>query len=374
MQVAQEASAYAMLYHDTIRTAHRLKASDIHVKPTVRGFEIAFRVLSRLTPPWKAFEAFHLQPFVNEIKQQARMPLGISGEPLDGRISYPTLSLELRVNMTPTHFGEKIVIRLLDQSRSFSMSDLKIHDRAKSDLKDALNAKNGVILISGPTGSGKTTTLYTAVSSLDRSKLNVMTIEDPVEYTIPGITQIGVTRKLSFEKALRAILRQDPDVILVGEIRDKETADLCFKAASTGHLVLSTIHANGAVEVVQRLRGLGVEKYLLESCLRLSAAQRIVRQLCPQCAREAESKAIPEREERSKPGHFRIVGPGCKACNDAGYSGLLPILEYMGTSEIRTYADSGFSGPVSPRVSLKEAFFAHARSGLVDVRGVHEIE
>jgi type IV pilus assembly protein PilB len=364
--------AYTALYRDAIRAAHAQKASDIHVKPTVNGVEIAFRVHGTMSEPWKTLSSEHRQSFLNEVKRLTNLSIAISGKAQDSRVSYPSLNLDLRVNLIPSLYGEKVVMRLLDLSRSFSMEKLQIDQRAKDDFSSVLRLKNGVVLISGPTGSGKTTTLYTAVSSLDRKKLNILTVEDPIEYTIPGITQIGINRKLSFASALRAILRQDPDVILVGEVRDEETADLCFKAASTGHLVLSTVHANGSVEVVQRLLGLGVEKYLLTSCLRFSAAQRIVRQLCPACSIEAPLEKIPKRESDVQQGTFRIVGSGCQGCRE-GYIGLLPILEYMGTSEIQDYAANGFSGVASPKVSLKEAFYAFARRGIVDVTEVHEI-
>ena len=365
-------TAYGSLYRDAVHAARRQKASDIHIKPTADGVEICFRVLGQMSEPWKTLAADHRQAFINEVKRLANLSIAVSGKAQDSRVSYPSLDLDLRVNLIPSLYGEKIVMRLLDLSRSFKMDDLRIQERAKEDFLGALKSKSGVVLISGPTGSGKTTTLYTAVSSLDRKKLNILTVEDPVEYTIPGITQIGINRKLSFANALRAILRQDPDVILVGEVRDEETADLCFKAASTGHLVLSTIHANGSVEVVQRLLGLGVEKHLLASCLRFSAAQRIVRQLCPACSMVAPSEKVPERESDVCRSQFRVVGSGCDRCRD-GYVGLLPVLEYMDTSEIQNYAANGFTGVASPKVSLKEAFYAFARHGLVDVTEVHEI-
>jgi len=273
------------------------------------------------------------------------------------------MKLELRASLAPTHYGEKIVMRLLDQSRTFSMDTLAIEDDAKANFSASLRAKSGVVLISGPTGSGKTTTLYTAVSSLDREKLNIITIEDPVEYTLAGISQIGVGSKLSFANALRAVLRQDPDVILVGEIRDEETADLCFKAASTGHLVLSTIHANSSVEVVQRLLGLGIEKYLLSSCLHFSVAQRVVGKLCPACSRPVSETADA---------NYRTAGSGCERCRD-GLNGMVPIFEYMDKDQIAAYAAEGFAGTIRPKVSLSKAFDVKARRGLVDVRGAYDL-
>jgi type IV pilus assembly protein PilB len=366
-------SAYTALYHDAIREAHQAKASDIHIKPTADGVDIIFRVLGTMQRPWQRLSLEHRQPFINEAKRLSNLSIAVSGEAQDSRLSCPDLNIDLRVSLTPSHYGEKIVMRRLDRNRSFSMENLAIASSAKSDFIQALRSENGVILISGPTGSGKTTTLYTAVSSLDREKLNVLTVEDPVEYTLPGITQIGINKKLSFASALRAILRQDPDVILLGEIRDEETADLCFKAASTGHLVLSTVHANGAVEVVQRLLGLGVEKYLLKTCLRFSAAQRIARKLCPSCSSCVPIDEISYCNGSDQGANFRTVGQGCEHCRN-GYVDLLPILEYLGPKEIACYADSDFTGEIAPRVSLKKAFYDNAVCGLVDVRELDEID
>lgn len=364
-------SAYARLFRDAVFAAYRAKASDLHIKPTRDGVEICFRVLGQMTAPWKQLALQHRLAFINEAKKLSNLSIAMSGKAQDSRVSFPDLNLDLRVNLIPSLYGEKIVLRLLDLRRSFAMQDLHMQDRAKADLSAALQAASGVILISGPTGSGKTTTLYTAVSSLDRNKLNILTVEDPVEYTIPGITQIGINHKLSFDNALRAILRQDPDVILVGEIRDRETAELCFKAASTGHLVLSTIHANSSVEVVHRLLGLGVERYLIASCLRFSAAQRMVRQICTKCSRSANDSEIPQRENEVEHANFRVAGPGCASCRD-GYIGLLPIVEYLASSEITTFAANHFEGPVRPRITLQEAFSHHARQGLVDIREAYE--
>lgn len=355
--------AYAAVYRDAVAAAHQLKASDIHFLPTAGGLEIIFRIFGAMGEPWIRLGIEHRQGFINELKRLTNMAIAVSGKAQDARVSYPRMQLELRASLVPTHYGEKVVMRLLDQRRSFSMEALDIDAEAKDDFQASLKAKSGVVLISGPTGSGKTTTLYTAVSSLDRKRLNIVTIEDPVEYTMPGITQIGVSSKLSFGGALRAILRQDPDVILVGEIRDEETANLCFKAASTGHLVLSTIHANSSVEVIQRLLGLGVERYLLASCLRFSVAQRVVGRLCPACSMPAPGQAGAGR---------RVAGLGCDQCRN-GLVGLVPIFEYMDRPQLEAYAVDGFAVPARPKVSLLEAFERKAEEGLIDIRGKDEV-
>ena len=351
--------AYVGLYRDAVESAHKQKASDIHFTPTEGGIDVIYRVFGVMRKPWVSLGIEHRQSLINELKRLANMSIAVSGTTQDSRVSYPSMNLELRASLAPTHYGEKIVMRLLDQSKTFSLENLALEQEAGSDFHAALQSKSGVVLISGPTGSGKTTTLYGAVASLDRARLNVVTIEDPVEYTLPGITQMGVSSKMSFASALRAVLRQDPDVILVGEIRDEETADLCFKAASTGHLVLSTIHANSSAEVVQRLLGLGVERHLIATCLRFSAAQRVVGKLCPVCSQPAAGADGPNR----------ITGPGCDQCNE-GLVGLVPIFEYMDKEDIAAFAANGFSEAVRPKVSLGESLDAKARLGLVDAREV----
>lgn len=362
-------SPYVSLFHDAIKAAVQEKASDVHIRPTSNGVEILFRVFGLMTDPWKTLDVSHREAFINEVKRSTNLRLAVSGEPLDSRVTFPELQHEARVNLVPTHHGDKIVMRLFDPARSFSVDGLGLEEKSECDLLNALDSKNGVILVSGPTGSGKTTTLYSLVHALDRKKLNIVTIEDPIECSIQGVTQIGISRKLSFAKALRAILRQDPDVILVGEIRDEETAELCFKAASTGHLVLSTIHANDSNAVVQRLLGLGVEKYLIENCLRFSAAQRLAGKLCAHCSLPILVDALP-KDESPKGGEFRVAGAGCAHCKQ-GYTGFLVLLEYMGLKEIRSLAESNISMQVAPKVSLKDEFYRHARKGLIDVTEVN---
>jgi type IV pilus assembly protein PilB len=369
------AGAYTALFRDAIVAAHAQKASDIHIEPTREGICIRFRVFGDMDMPWKILTLEHRQGFINEVKRLVNLSIAVSGKPQDSRVSYANLKLDLRVNLVPVLYGEKIVLRLLDLTRSFLLKDLQIADYAKEDLLAALRAKNGVLLISGPTGSGKTTTLYTVLSALERQKLNIVTIEDPIEYSILGINQTNVNSKVSFAGALRAMLRQDPDVMLVGEIRDEETADLCFKAASTGHLVLSTVHANGAPEVIQRLVNLGIEKYLIESCLRYSAAQRLVKRLCPFCSVIAAEPLLValglDRVENSQ-ADFRENGGGCRQCK-SGYMGRVLLFEYMGQQEVLNFMASDFSGTDISKVSLESLCLEKAKQGLIDVREVRDI-
>lgn len=383
---------YEALFRDMIVSARAAGASDIHIEPTRDSVHIRFRIFGELAPPWKELSIDHRESFITEVKRISHLSIGMSGRPQDGRMSFPNLTLDARVNLLPTLYGEKIVFRLLRSDQNFSIDALFFPPRTTLDLKEAMRHKNGVILISGPTGSGKTTTLYSLLSALDKRKNNVVTLENPVEYTLPGINQVEIGDKISFASALRAVLRQDPDVIFVGEIRDEETSALAFSAAATGHLVLSTIHANGAAEVVTRLLMLGVEKYLLKENLRFSCAQRLLQRLCPACSKSPPSEVVKEIAEniRSFLGkevdgrNFRIVGDGCDRCK-GGVIGRLPILEYMTAPFLQDYFEGTFQeketrllGPRSPpgrkksdhflATTLTKEVFSCAVRGTVDVR------
>jgi type II secretory ATPase GspE/PulE/Tfp pilus assembly ATPase PilB-like protein len=331
--------------------------------------------------PWKRLALNHRRPFLNEVKNQANLSIAVSGRPQDGRAHIDDLLLDLRVNLLPMLHGEKIVLRLLDLTREFRLDALGIHDEAMEALKDVAQFKNGVVLISGPTGSGKTTTLYSLLCSLDARAKNIVTLEDPVEYGIEGLNQVPIDRKVSFAGALRAVLRQDPDVILVGEIRDEETAALAFKAAATGHLVLSTIHANGAAEVIDRLVNLGVDRLTIATNLRLSAAQRLVRTLCLRCSRPANESALERlgqrflsnATDRVLAGHFRV--PGGVACTECrkGYVGRVPILEVMTQDDVTKYLSGGHTKGECLSHSIDDACLHHAALGQIDVREVGHV-
>ncbi len=358
-QKIQAVAPYTSLFRDTILTAKEMKASDIHIQPTREGVDIRLRVNGDMVT-WKQLGLDHRKAFVNEVKRLTNLSLAVSGKAQDGRISYQAWQLDLRTSLLPSQYGEKIVLRLLDLTRKFELKALGFDDRTEADLVHALTASHGVLIISGPTGSGKTTTLYTLLCALDRYSKNIITLEDPIEYGIPGLTQVQVSRKLSFADALRAVLRQDPDVILVGEIRDAETADLCMKAAATGHFVMSTLHANGAFEVVGRLLNLGVDVGLLKSVLRFSAAQRLVKKLCPECSVVVKEGMLWRKRN----------SPGCERCQ-LGIVGRVPILEYMQGRQIEQCLESGSgsgSGAVHPVLSstLREAAMRRAEKGEID--------
>lgn len=275
-------------------------------------------------------------------------------------------NLNLRVNLFPVLHGEKICLRLLDQNQSFHLDRMEFEPDAFQVMQEALHQSHGVILISGPTGSGKTTTLYSLLTYLDAQKKNIVTLEDPVEYELSGINQGQITKSMTFAQGLRSILRQDPDVILVGEIRDGETADLCFKAASTGHLVLSTLHANTASEVVNRLLGLDVEKELILSNLRLAIAQRLAQKLCPRCRVPYEAHdTLPPHLGESAPLFTR--GPTQRGCTCMeGVIGRLPIVDWMTESQIRHMVKGG----ETPADGIQKAYLRRAHTGDIDAEGV----
>lgn len=376
MSVAQAkgSSPYAELFRTAVRAGHAAKASDIHIQPSKDGIAIRFRVFGVMQEPWKTLGKEHSQSFLLAVKKETRLQIGVSGRPQDARCTVDGLPIDLRVNLLPTLFGERIVLRLLDGSREFGIEHLGIPAATLNALLAALNHRNGVVLMSGPTGSGKTTTLYSLLCAIDRTAKNIVTLEDPVEYTIPGISQVQVDQKVSFAGALRAILRQDPDVILVGEIRDEETASLAFKAAATGHLVLSTVHANGAVEVVNRLLNLGIDRDTIRDNLRFSAAQRLVPKLCAACSVaapdevvEATLKTFGQRKPESAGGYRIVNAQGCPLCK-GGIIGRAPAIEYLASA-------SGLLGGADPQVAvtLQDATLLLAAEGQIDVREVTSI-
>lgn len=313
----------SLLINEALKSAREKNASDIHFEPREDQYQIRFRILGDLCV-WKTLPKEITEIVIQKCKVIFNLDLGISGKPQDGRATFKEYRYDVRYSSMPTIYGDKIVLRILRQDRVFDLKSSDISARDTDVLLSSLKHKEGLVIISGPTGSGKTTTLYGLVSAIDGLKKNVSTLENPVEYRLPGITQTDVGEKgMSFAQGLRALMRQDPDVILVGEIRDEETAELCFKAASTGHLVLSTIHANSALEVVQRLEKLGVERYLVESCLKLSVAQRLVQILCPICA--TNSGNFDDTKMRNP--------HGCEDCHE-GISGRKPIVEYVTQKEL----------------------------------------
>jgi general secretion pathway protein E len=322
------------LINGLIAEAVRIKASDIHVEPYEDRLAIRFRVDGVLREVLS--HSRRAAPLIaSRVKVMARLDIAEKRLPQDGRISlaFGGRNIDVRVSTLPSRFGERVVMRLLDKDTShLDLDKLGMEAGVLAELKRALAQPNGILLVSGPTGSGKTTTLYAGVTLLNDKTRNILTVEDPIEYGLDGVGQTQVNPKIgmTFASGLRAILRQDPDVVMVGEIRDVETAQIAIQASLTGHLVLSTVHTNSAAAAVTRLRDMGVEPFLLASTLTAVLAQRLVRRLCSSC-KEAYR---PDDAERALlglgPEVERLWRPrGCEACGGTGYQGRLGLYEIM---------------------------------------------
>ncbi|HXV84348.1 MAG TPA: type IV-A pilus assembly ATPase PilB, partial [Candidatus Binatia bacterium] len=339
LQQATMEAPVVTLVNAILADAAKRRASDIHIEPYEKIFRIRFRVDGVLqeimSPPLRL-----KNPLVSRLKVMAGLDIAERRLTQDGRIKLKMGvggELDIRVSVLPTLFGEKVVMRLLDKSNlQLDMSRLGFDPQTLKDFLEAIRKPYGMILITGPTGSGKSTTLYSALSELNKPDVNISTAEDPVEYNLVGINQVQVREQigLSFAAALRSFLRQDPDIIMVGEIRDLETAQIAVKAALTGHLVLSTLHTNDAPSTVDRLINMGVETFLLVSSINLIAAQRLVRRICEKCKEAVEVSPeilINLGVDSSEVGAgFPIFhGRGCANCNGTGYRGRLAIYEVM---------------------------------------------
>lgn len=372
-----ENDPYAMLFRECLEAAVKRGASDIHIEPKEEGVLLRLRVHGDLDL-WKHLEKHHQLPLVSKIKQIVNLDLAKVNEPQDGRAAFDSFKVDVRANSVPLVYGDKIVLRLLNHDRSFDLEKSGMEKSALNALEDAVSKKDGLILISGPTGSGKTTTLYSLLNYLDSYRLNISTIENPVEYRLSGINQIdiGSNHTLNFSNSLRALMRQDPDVILVGEIRDRETAELCFQASATGHLVLSTLHANGAFEVIERLLNLGINPFSIKSNLRFSASQRLMKKICPNCSKELSAEQTKtllyrlKHLELPRASKFRERNQnGCAHC-EKGISGRLPILEFMEKEAIQKTLENEKSPIPSVSMTLAKAALDLSASGVADV---HEV-
>ena len=319
--------------------AVKSQASDIHIEPYQKHLQVRFRldgVLHNvLSPPRRLHAAI-----VSRIKVMARLDIAEKRLPQDGRteVKIGERLVDVRVSCLPTAFGERVVLRLLEKSgKLLSMEEIGLTAAALAEMKRLLHLSHGIILVTGPTGSGKTTSLYAALSSINSPDKNILTIEDPIEYQLDGIGQMQVNPKinLTFASGLRSMVRQDPDVILVGEIRDRETADIAIHAALTGHLVFSTLHTNDSASAVTRLTDMGIEPFLVSTAVQAIIAQRLVRLLCPHCKEAYEPEEAQWAELRSS---REVAGPifradGCEKCLETGYRGRTGIYEFLLLSE-----------------------------------------
>ena len=325
------------LVNAMIAQAIEQRASDIHIEPFEKEFRVRFRVdgvlFNQEAPPRELKSAI-----ISRLKLMAKLNIAERRLPQDGRIKIKILGREvdLRVSTLPTLYGESVVMRLLDRSTGdfYDLRRLGFDDRMLSRMEHFTSLPHGIFLVTGPTGSGKSTTLYSALKRINLSDKKIITIEDPVEYQMDGINQIHVNPQigLTFAAGLRHIVRQDPDVIMVGEIRDRETADIAIRAALTGHLVFSTLHTNDAPSAITRIADMGVENYLVTSSLVAVLAQRLVRLICTHCKISAGGAISPEGERMES-----LRGAGCERCNGSGYIGRMGIFEMMELNdELRT--------------------------------------
>ena len=326
-------------------------ASDIHIEPYERSSSVRFRVdgtLREVVQPNKALHA----ALISRLKIMAELDISEKRLPQDGRISLRIggRAIDVRVSTLPSAHGERAVLRLLDKGeQKFSLESLGMDGEVLEQFNHLVQQPHGIVLVTGPTGSGKTTTLYASLTRLDTRTSNVLTVEDPVEYELPGIGQTQVNPKidLTFAKALRAILRQDPDVVMIGEIRDFETAQIAIQASLTGHLVLATVHTNDAPSTVNRLIDMGVEPFLLSSSLLGVLAQRLVRKLCEYCKREDE--------------HHRWHPVGCEHCVSSGYKGRTGVYELL-------VVDDSIQGLIHGRASEQDLIKAAVANGMRSMR------
>jgi len=323
------------LINALLSEAIKVNASDIHIEPFENRMRVRFRVdgvlREILKPPG------NIAPLViSRIKVMAKLDIAEKRLPQDGRISLRVAGrgVDVRVSTLPSGYGERVVMRLLDkQAGRLDLEQLGMSKKVHDDFLDLLHRPYGIILVTGPTGSGKTTTLYAGLTVLNKKTRNILTVEDPIEYYIDGIgqTQVNTKVNMTFAKGLRSILRQDPDVVMIGEIRDLETASIAVQASLTGHLVLSTLHTNSAIGAVSRLRDMGVEPFLLASSLIGLMAQRLVRNLCPHCKEPHEITAIEREWLGMEPDDHTIIynAVGCAECNHLGYSGRSGLYEFI---------------------------------------------
>jgi type IV pilus assembly protein PilB len=363
-------------------------ASDIHVEPYEKEFRVRFRI-DGILHNIMALPMRVRDPLISRLKIMAKLDISEKRLPQDGRIKIRlrveerSRDLDLRVSTVPAQFGEKVVMRLLDKTKlQLDMTQLGFEPEPLRRFKDAIDRPYGIVLVTGPTGSGKTNTLYSAIAQLNDPTVNIMTAEDPIEFNLAGINQVQMKEQigLTFASALRAFLRQDPDIVLVGEIRDFETAEIAVKAALTGHLVLSTLHTNDAPSTINRLMNMGIEPFLVATSINAICAQRLVRRICANCAEDVETPPQMLIQVGFAPDEVKTMkikrGRGCERCNNAGYKGRVGLYECLQFSdEIRDMILSGASSIELKRKAIEEGMVSLRMAGLQKIRdGVTTLE
>ena len=369
------------LLNSILAEALKEHASDIHIEPYEKQAAVRFRldgVLRTVLNP-----SIQIAPFlISRIKVMSRLDIAEKRLPQDGRMAVKLggRSIDLRVSTMPSSYGERVVMRLLDKDAGkMQTEDLGMPTGTKARLEKLIQRPHGIILVTGPTGSGKTTTLYAALQQMNRAERNIMTVEDPVEYDLQGVsqTQINIRAGMTFAKGLRAILRQDPDVILIGEIRDKETAEIATQASLTGHLVLSTLHTNTASGAITRLQDIGIDSFLLASTIRGIVAQRLLRKLCQHCRLEVSCDEFQSQLLGVEEGATIYQADGCQHCNNTGFSGrqaLFELIEIDTELQHLIHEDAGeiaLEEAVRRKTpSIKEAGFEQVRLGSTTIEEV----
>lgn len=352
-------SAFELNFTSLLKQAAEKGASDLHIEPFEQEIRVRARIDGVLTSLQKINQVKYFERFLMQAKRLCNFNMSLNMVPQDSRFRSDDVHFDLRASLVPTMFGEKIVLRFLERNKEFNLDKYPMPDKAKSDLKVCLEKWQGLILVTGPTGSGKTTLLYSALSNIDREENNIHTLEDPIEYTLSGVVQTQISKEsVPFSKALSHLMRQDPDCILVGEIRDTETAEAVIHAASTGHLVFSTVHANSAIESLDRIESLGVKRDLIESNLLFSSAQRLVPRNCPECLTEdPDSKDLVAAIFKTEFTPKKSVG--CQYCSKTGVKGRVLLFEHI----IKNKNDENKKQKLSRVGSLKDCALEHLIKG-----------
>jgi type IV pilus assembly protein PilB len=381
LEAATEEAPVVKLVNIILTDSIKKAASDIHIEPYEKDFRVRFRIdgvlYEIMHPPMKLRDAI-----TSRLKIMAKLDISEKRLPQDGRIKIKmklagkTKEMDYRVSCLPTLFGEKIVLRLLDKDNlMLDMTRLGFEPESLQKFERAILKPYGMVLVTGPTGSGKTNTLYSSMNRVNTHETNIMTAEDPVEFNLHGINQVQMKEQigLNFAAALRSFLRQDPNIVLVGEIRDFETAEIAVKAALTGHLVLSTLHTNDAPSTINRLMNMGIEPFLVATSVNLICAQRLVRRICKECKEDINMPVqalvdvglSPEEAAQTR----LKKGRGCASCNNTGYRGRVGLYEVMEISEeIRELVLSGASAMELRRKAIEEGMFSLRRSGLMKIK------
>ncbi|MEA1956412.1 MAG: GspE/PulE family protein [Campylobacterota bacterium] len=367
----QEASSILLLIDVILKSCIKSRASDIHIEPTEKNCTIRGRVDGKLAEIF-IFEKDIYPPLASRLKLLSNLDIAEKRKPQDGRFSTAVgkYEFDFRISTLPTIYGESIVMRVLDKEKALvKLEEAGMDSFSYRQLIKGLEAPYGIILVTGPTGSGKTTTLYGALNELRNIEDKVITVEDPVEYRMNLIQQVQVNPKvgLTFADALRSILRQDPDKIMIGEIRDKETLEIAIKAALTGHLVISTLHTNDSISAIARMVDMGIEHYLISGALVAIQAQRLVRKICKHCkvVENVPSSTLQDIKELIPKDAKFYIGSGCKECNDTGYMGREMICEVLSITEnLSSLIAKGASKEVLKEQAIKDGFMDISQNGI----------